>query len=185
MPLQAYIDDSGRGHGSVFVLAGFVSTTDRWAAFTDKWKAVLGQPLPEERSRRLSYFKTHEAMTFQEQFEGWNEVERDLCISRLVAVILEHATFRISVSIPMKHYNAEVKGKIARGLDTPYWLAFNWIIIEMLRYQEEHNESEPVDFIFDDQRGRERKEVEKGFTVFRQLCPSSARHLLGRDPIFR
>jgi hypothetical protein len=40
--LQCVADDSGSEPGSpYFVLAGFVSTTGRWAAFSDAWKAEL------------------------------------------------------------------------------------------------------------------------------------------------
>jgi hypothetical protein len=40
--LQAYIDDSGNdGKSPVFVLAGYVSTTEKWETFSDEWDAVL------------------------------------------------------------------------------------------------------------------------------------------------
>ena len=53
--LQAYIDDSGNGDPPVYVLAGFVASSDEWEIFTDEWQALLDAP------PRLEYFKMKEA----------------------------------------------------------------------------------------------------------------------------
>jgi hypothetical protein len=48
MTLQAFIDDSKTGDltkpGSVFVLAGYISSVSDWLIFTDEWQAILDGP---------------------------------------------------------------------------------------------------------------------------------------------
>ena len=42
--LKAFIDDSHSGPtGPVFVLAGYISTAEKWASFAEKWQAILGR----------------------------------------------------------------------------------------------------------------------------------------------
>jgi hypothetical protein len=55
--LKAYFDDSGRGQDPVFVLAGFLSTAGRWAAFNEDWRKEL------DREPTLGRFKMQHAMT--------------------------------------------------------------------------------------------------------------------------
>src|SRR4051812_26441335 len=66
--LRAFIDDS-RGHSlpKVFVLAGYISTAERWASFSDEWRRAL------DMSPRIAYFKYWEAIKRRKQFYGWSE----------------------------------------------------------------------------------------------------------------
>lgn len=69
--LEVYVDDSGsEPQGEIFFLAGFISTVERWAAFSNEWDSALGL------HPTLDYFKMSEAAGFWEQFSssrGWNE----------------------------------------------------------------------------------------------------------------
>jgi hypothetical protein len=86
---EVYVDDSGsEPQGKIFFLGGFISTVERWAAFSNEWDSALAlQP-------SLDYFKMSEAAGFWEQFSssrGWNEVT-------LARIINKYATLRVSVS---------------------------------------------------------------------------------------
>jgi hypothetical protein len=60
MALQGFFDDSGNESSSpIFVLAGFITTNQRWAAFSDEWQLALDEP------PRLKYFKMAEAEHFR------------------------------------------------------------------------------------------------------------------------
>ena len=186
MALEAYIDDSGRGQGSVFVLAGLVSSAERWASFAEEWQAILDDPCEDGR-RKLAYFKCFEAMGLQKQFDGWTEEERDSCLLRLVPIVERAVIRRLHISIPMKHFNAIVKNRISRDLDNPYLLAF-WSVMSrwwFMTEEEVRDLREPIDFIFDEQQGRERREAERGYTLFRSKTPLEYRPLIGKAPIFR
>jgi len=75
--LQAYIDASGMGSTQwepFIALAGFVSTSEVWAQFSDSWQAEL------DRKPVLPYFKMNEAFhpnayspKNKNPFEGWKE----------------------------------------------------------------------------------------------------------------
>lgn len=60
MVLQAYIDDSRSDDGTM-VLAGFVSTTEKWAAFSTEWRNMLpyGVKAPDTGKNRY-HFKMSE-----------------------------------------------------------------------------------------------------------------------------
>ena len=52
MAMQAFIDDS-REAGKVLVLAGYISTAERWSVFSDEWKLRLSMK-PEMRSFKMN-----------------------------------------------------------------------------------------------------------------------------------
>jgi hypothetical protein len=63
MVLQASIDDSGNEPSSpIYYLAGFVTTHQQWANFSDEWQAALNE------SPKLAYFKMSEAEHFRGEF---------------------------------------------------------------------------------------------------------------------
>jgi hypothetical protein len=44
MTLKAFIDESGKGDPSIFVMAGFIARAEEWAKFNDDWNAILEKP---------------------------------------------------------------------------------------------------------------------------------------------
>lgn len=63
--LQGFIDDSGEQDdpsGPVIVLAGFIATAERWAAFSDNRQAALDAKPP------IAYFKMVEAARLRGEF---------------------------------------------------------------------------------------------------------------------
>src|SRR5712692_3495007 len=87
MTLQAYFDDSGSHKKStVFVLAGFISTVDRWKAFSDEWKVKL------DEYPGVQYFKMSEAVSLRGEFlRGWTSSLRDQRVLELCEIIKKHA----------------------------------------------------------------------------------------------
>ena len=44
MVLEGYVDDSGSSpDGNVFVLAGYISTAEKWAEFSSEWERICDQ----------------------------------------------------------------------------------------------------------------------------------------------
>src|SRR5205085_4014763 len=108
---QAYTDDSGRGDPAIFLLAGFVSTVPRWAAFSDEWQSALG---------RLRYFKAKEAAAFRGQFSGVSEQDRDSLIARLCRIILKHAIYGFRGLVDIQAWHNVALGKYDKAADAPY-----------------------------------------------------------------
>ncbi len=91
--LQAFIDDSGRGQAPVFVLAGFLSTIERWAEFTESWHAEL------KREPSIAYLKAKEAADCRGQFKGWGFDARDRKMEPFVALINDTAVAAVVVTV--------------------------------------------------------------------------------------
>ncbi|HAH64115.1 MAG TPA: hypothetical protein DCL72_01260 [Rhizobiales bacterium] len=100
--LQLFSDDSGKLKDSaVCVLAGYLSTAERWAAFADEWAAALSQP-PATR-----YFKMKEAMRLKDEFLGFDEKQRDDRVRTLVGIITRHAMAGFISVIPSEPFRAD------------------------------------------------------------------------------
>ena len=176
--LQSYTDESG--DAATFVVAGFLAPAATWALFSDRWHAVLRDPLGDGKRAPLVRLKTHEAMTRTGEFAGYSPDERDACLRRLADLIVYHARSRIRVVVPMKAYNAVYRGQIAKGMDTPHHLAFNTMMMHVVDH-----ERAPVKFFFDDLKGsREKREIRNGMDVFRDAAPAAMRPFIGGDPEF-
>jgi len=128
--LQAFIDDSGRGQGAQFIMAGFLSTVEKWLNFSQAWKAVLDQP------PKLEYVNTRAAMSRfpSGAFRGWTREQCDERIDQLVRVIDDHSLIRIRIAVPRKHYERIFVGKIAPSMDNPYFLPTYSVIMETNRF---------------------------------------------------
>jgi len=50
MPLQAYVDASGKGDPHLLVIAGYIASADAWELFAAEWQKRLNEA-------RLPYFK--------------------------------------------------------------------------------------------------------------------------------
>ncbi len=117
--LQAYIDDSGSGGPPpVFVLAGYVSTAEKWEVFSAEWVAVL------HSTPTIDYFKMHEAKWLEGQFYRWTVKDRDTKVWELLTVLRRHAEVGLRCVIPHEIYKRVISGKLARQVDNPYVLAF-------------------------------------------------------------
>jgi hypothetical protein len=176
--LQAYVDDSGRGQSPVFVLAGFISSPEKWALFSDEWAAVLAA------RPGIDYFKMREAHSFKGQFEGWNPGSRDAKISDLSRIIEKYMMAGISLSITIEEYNdifAPITHKAARS---PYFLAVFNMISMLARYQIDMKLHEKVDFIFDRQDGQSGP-IMDAWEWFKNNATDDTKDQLGSPPDFR
>jgi hypothetical protein len=190
-PLQGFADDSGQGHGPVFVLAGFVASAERWAAFNVDWQAILDEPIPG-KSLKLEYFKTSEATLNRDgqfpatgQFAGWPVEDRDRVIRRLRTVAVTHAQFRVSASVPRGAYNHVIRGKLSKPADSPYGPAFNSIALGTIGFQRRQGISAPVDWIMDMHQGKSRAAVVRMHKQIKTRGEDWARPLVGDEPMFR
>jgi hypothetical protein len=117
--LQAYIGDSGNvPEHKVFVLGGFVSTPDRWRAFSDEWIKALQLDPP------LRYFKNSEARRRAGEFEcGWHRDLIDQRIAVLTDVAIKYALLRTHCLMRWDHYQSFIKD-IGDNIVEPYGSEF-------------------------------------------------------------
>lgn len=179
VPLQAVIDDSGRGQGQMFVFAGFVLSFEEWMPFVSAWQAVL------DEHPRIEYFKMKEAHRRDKQFASFSVPQRDKKIQGLLSVILNHRPTRLQSAIPYAAYEEAFKGKIAKGTDYPYFLGYYEVIGVWLRYHYCYGpKHQKVDFVFDDQQ-KEGDIAVSAWRVAADALPEHSKPLIGGKPIQR
>jgi len=146
--IQAFIDDSGNStsHGNpVFVLAGYISSADRWAAFSDEWEAEC------DREPKVRNFKMAHAYGFRGGFYGWPREERDARLKRLAEIVQRHAVLRIQTAMAWDDYNDVLRGNMPGIAESPYiWLMWK-LLVDLSEWQEARGLNQRVDFIFDRQ----------------------------------
>jgi hypothetical protein len=175
--MRAYVDDSGNGQPPVFLLAGFVARDEQWEKFSAQWQEVLdGPPI-------LEYFKMREAARLEGQFKNWTERDRDSRLWEFLSVIKRNVILCVKLVVADDAYDSVIKGRVAPGMENPYFLSFFGIMIGLIQYQEQAGLSEPVDFIFDEQMGKSDL-VQKGYQGFVKFAPDSVKQLLGTRPIY-
>jgi hypothetical protein len=145
--LQGFFDDSGSHRAEPFyVLAGFISTADKWESFAAQWMAKLNEfPI-------LRYFKMSEANAMAGQFRhGWSPSTRDQRVFELAEIIKAHAMVRVTSRLARSDFNAFVAGTAPGSeINDPYFLCFYQLVFAVHTFQMK-NDNAVCDLIFDEQ----------------------------------
>jgi hypothetical protein len=90
---EAYFDDSGHPSQSVVLVAGFISTKEKWKKFEDEWNRVL-------KDAGLA----HLHMTDFENSKKWTSLKKQSLRRRFRNAITRWTLFHISHTVPMPEY---------------------------------------------------------------------------------
>ncbi len=145
MALQAFLDDSGGTTGPTFVLAGFISSLEKWERFSDAWADALAE------APSIQYYKNSQAMSRKDQFDGWSYLDVQNKISKLVKIITQHVIYKISVSIDHDEFNKFMTTNDIEVLRDPYYILFLSVISMVIIALSQQDEKHPVSFVFDEQ----------------------------------
>ena len=172
--LQAFVDESGYGGDSALVMGGFISTPDKWAAFSVEWRELLNYYRP------ISYFKMSEAANLRGEFLGWSPEIRDEKVALLWKVIARHIIGGVYSIVPVAPYREIIE-------PTRYWQSiyqysvFN-MVLHFTLHQHEQGLSEPIDYVFDDtSHKREILDLWDEYKYGSFIDPK----MIGSNPIFR
>lgn len=186
--LVGYVDDSGSHENDYgFILAGFISTSNKWAQFSDEWAALC-----QEDPKTLN-FKMRVAERLKGKNTYWGNGTDEELISRrdskvhaLALIIKKYAMCRISAGMDWKNYTEHVKGKgkVPPDYDSPYFFLFWKLLEEVALHQERTQVKEKVDFVFDDQGKIGDSAVAWRTRLLPFLSPFS-QYILSSTPIFR
>ncbi len=146
MNFRVFVDDSGNGHPPVYVLAGFISTAEKWERFERDWQEQLDNP------PKIEYFKMTEANALQGQFSKFKKEQRDQKLRSLMSVISEHAMAGLYAKADISDWQDILRRKIAPALNTPYVPLANELMEEIIHALDLEHEEYSIDFIFDEQR---------------------------------
>jgi hypothetical protein len=142
---QAFIDDSISDEPPIFVQAGCIAPTVKWAAFSEAWRAVLEIP------PRLEYFKMKEAWALRGQFEGWSAARRNERLVELYNVAQEYTSGEFIVSFNPAALKRAYK-IWPKEFSHPYYFSVPLLMTELARNMEKLKlERQPIEFIYDSQ----------------------------------
>jgi hypothetical protein len=181
--LTGFVDDSGSGEGidrgNIFVLAGFVSTPERWKDFSDRWKIICDQEpkTPDFHIANDIRLKNRDGSV------RWTKDQRDTRIRELVDLIKTHAKFRVDSVLAWPNYDRVVKGRIPPALDNPYFLCFCNVLISVAEYMDKAGIDGTVDWTFDEQ-GRVGSQANKWYEFIRANMRPQLQRMFGRKPVF-
>ena len=147
--LEAYIDESGIDQGPVLVLAGFLSTAERWASFNEEWHEAL-RHLDARKQGGSSRLKMAAAMSARargtESRALWDER-----LARFQSIIERHAMMGAGCAVDLAAF-AELFGcGSTYAVDHAYHLAFAGVIGATARHHQALGLTDKIDFVFDRQ----------------------------------
>jgi hypothetical protein len=145
--LQACFDDSGSDAQSpLFVLGGFLCSTEKWKQFSVNWRYIL------QKEPRLDYFKMAEAWGLRGQFgQGWNPKIRDQRVFELADLIREYDPVRIDSTLLRADFDYFRQGLPGGAWSDPYFICFYSVVRLCLEYLSRQDEKTLCDFVFDEQ----------------------------------
>ena len=112
MVLQVVVDESGNwgvsDQDQVLVIAGFISTADKWQSFADAW---VGAAIPKNaKMARVIQMASKRQPNKIEQVLGMVEAQTES---------------RVECAVHLESYRALIKGNVDAEIDSPYFFAFN------------------------------------------------------------
>lgn len=185
--LVGYVDDSGShpNNENAFVLAGFISTSEKWANFSDEWEALCKQPpktidFKMKIAERLKGAGTYWGQGTEEELIQ----RRDMKLQALALLIRKYAICRIHAGLDWRNYRAFAQEKVPHEVDSPYFFLFWNLIAEIANHQERTGVKEKIDFVFDEQGTIGQTAVLWHSTLLTALPPFH-QYILSSTPIFR
>jgi hypothetical protein len=177
--LTGYFDESGSDAGNeYYIVAGFVSTVEKWDRFDGDWKAVL-------RQFKVSSFHAHEFDNGRRGFgpyKDWDEERRRDFMGKLLGIIVRRthksfgtATHKKSLDIVLG--NSDIK----RYYGGPFSVSFFNTVHAVSEYRKKHYPSTPIVHIFDEGNSREGAilqaaktiRLQKGDTMIEDIRPGN------------
>jgi hypothetical protein len=146
--LQAFIDDSFEEDG-VFVLGGYISTAEAWAAFSKEWEKLL--PLGTLNKHRRYHFKMREMA---------REPARIARVPLFLKVIEDHALVYVSAKINIAELRSARSRIVVPNINidwgvfaNPYFVAFRCLMDNLHASRPRMGHvlplSDKIDFYFD------------------------------------
>ena len=140
MVLEGYVDDSGSSpDGNVFVLAGYISTAEKWAEFSSEWERICNQ------DPKTPDFKMSKAFRLKGEYQ-WTEEQRDARIAELASLVSQKTLYRIDVRVGWDDYVRIVRGKLIPEIDSPYLPLFYHVILSTAQFMKDADLEGTVDW---------------------------------------
>jgi hypothetical protein len=184
--LRLYVDDSGKvGDSPVQVLAGYLASTERWAAFSNEWHKLIS-------GAGLELFRMADAwrLSGQYQFNGpsaLRPLRRNNLLVQLIECIKDHVemAFVSSVSFSRHQYYANPFPDQNLPEFRPYYFGFFALLADVYRYAFHKRANQRLEVIFDEQGGESQKFILSGMDEFRRVAAPEYPDLIIPTPQFQ
>lgn len=163
----------------IYLIAAYVHMANAWMSFADEWDDRCKNYEP-----KINFFHAIEAEAGEGEFTGVRREFRNLKVRELAEITKKWAPGSIYCWLNKADYDARYRGMVPSEYDDPYLVLFYWIINLMAAANVHFKIERPVDFIFDEKKGHEKRALNWYFGV-EKLASGSMRQLLGNTPIFR
>jgi len=152
--MHAYFDcsQSGQGNG-VLVVAGWLSSGERWLRFEADWRSVLDEfNVPHFHMKEFA----HSVGAFTNGWKGEND-KRELFIRSLLSVIYDHAMASFSCMVENSVFAAvNQEYQLREYFGNEYALCSRVCVAEVNKWIRAHGYPMPPEYVFEDgdERGR-------------------------------
>lgn len=184
--LNGYFDASGKGAKDIFVLAGYISTAERWEKFAEDWDAEL-KGGREKKRQPIKVFKLRKMdLTSSGQLKRcaiFNNIAHEHAIARLAIVVDVAAVKRMMESSWWRYIDKSIE-----PTDTAYWYGFRLATetfhIERKKHPELNQLSGPLNFTFDQENESDNSVLVRAWEYLYATSSPEKRELLGNMPHF-
>lgn len=177
--LQVYIDDSGKPDQSeVQVLAGYLASAERWAAFSNEWQSILDE-------NGIAEFHMSEAWRLSRRYQS--PLVRNALLVRLIECIQCYAEHAFVSSLPYDAYHHWFATKEAPQFRflRPYFFGFHSVLTQVYQYAFHNRFNQRVEVIFDEQGGESQRLILNAMDEFRSIADREFPGLVIPTPSFQ
>lgn len=164
--LQAYIDDSGKEKDSFSqVLAGYLSTAEKWAAFSNEWQVILD-------GFGIEQFHMVDAFRMSKEYRKLGTLKRNQLIFDLIACINRHVERAFVFSMDLSAHRHWFARKEAPGIIAfrPYRIGFHSIYTKICRYVYLKKFDSELQIFFEEQGGESKDKIFKSMETLRDVA---------------
>ena len=145
MVLKAVIDDSGTDmQGGPYLLAGFCSTVEKWADFSNDWVKELAKPPKIEYLKMAEFYSKKEG-----QFAGVKKEHRAEKLRSLISIINKYAEFDCSCGVYYPDFQNILEPLLPMKHNKPYSGCSQALMSIFATHYEHLGHKEPINFVFD------------------------------------
>jgi hypothetical protein len=177
--LQAFVDESGtRNQDACFVMAGFISSAEEWAAFSDEWQACL------DATPAIPYFKMrHAAGNPSGVFRNWRRDDVRKKVTGLVGILKRHARTAIHCTMPIALFDEIIGVEMAGFLKSPYSHTF-YAMLAGIAWEAIDQKAERLELIFDEQ-DKYAQFIKNAYPLLKSKFDPELVAILPFEPMFR
>jgi hypothetical protein len=141
--LTSYFDESGT-HGGArnTIVAEYVSTVERWAAFEGEWREFL-------QDCDLEYFHMVDFAARREQYRNWKEPKRTERLARAIDIINRHVMFSVLVNTDPEAFERLMSPAAKAAVGGPYGLCAIAAMRTVGFWTDDQKIDEPIPHVFE------------------------------------